>query len=94
MAFLLTMLFASHSAMANVVPKCFGTVGVGKIVNEASPASAPPAVAVPTRIQQLTASDIQLLFKQDGEPIQFAVLSEQEMKETRGCSQLRKNVTR
>jgi hypothetical protein len=40
--------------------------------------------AVATPLPQFTAADTQMLFEQDAKPMQFAALSQQEMKETEG----------
>ncbi len=86
-------LVALQSAIA-IEPKCRNVGDAGKIVSEALPDSTQVKVAVPASTQQLTASDIQLLFKQDGTLVQYALLSEQEMKETRGCPSRQKNIHR
>lgn len=41
---------------------------------------------VATPLPQFTAADTQMLFEQDAKPMQLAVLSQQEMKETEGHS--------
>jgi len=39
----------------------------------------------PALSNTLSAQDLELLFEQDGEPLQLALLSEQEMRETKGA---------